>query len=205
VTLSAAAVHDVTYNLALGVHMQCHMSTARDRRTFWVTTSTRNHLGGEDSNWVPPEHKSELTCSVEGIRITRNIVSKARYKLRMSFSDKRSFITDLLIIWISRSLLQVEVLLVVTSSIVLVGYHRFRGPRCLYLQGEDGGILSQHYTASQPRRRLEHHCRESLKTLKFIVFMTTLKILMGWAVSFHWTDMFLVGRSKFGAQCVTVT
>jgi hypothetical protein len=39
---------------------------------------------------------------------------------------------------------QVEVVWVVTPCSVVVGYHRFRGPRCLYL-------YPQHYMASQPR------------------------------------------------------
>jgi len=55
----------------------------------------------------------------------------------------------------------------VTLCSVVVGYQRFRGPCCVHLQvrwSEDEGsmdlwnvgILSQHYTASQPRRhRLE--------------------------------------------------
>jgi hypothetical protein len=72
---------------------------------------------------------------------------------------------------------QVQIYWVVTLCSVVVGKQRFRGPRCLHLQGEvhfnlkieawwtvlqpeDGGskvlrnvgILPQHYTTSQPRR-----------------------------------------------------
>jgi len=36
---------------------------------------------------------------------------------------------------------QVEVIWVVTSSSVVVGYKSFRGPCCLQLQGEDGGRM----------------------------------------------------------------
>jgi len=47
-----------------------------------------------------------------------------------------------------RVVFQVEVLWVVTLCNV-VGNQRLRGPCCLHVQG----ILPQHYTASQPKRR----------------------------------------------------
>jgi len=37
----------------------------------------------------------------------------------------------------SKAVLQFEVFWVVTQCRVVVGYHRFRGPCCLHLQGED--------------------------------------------------------------------
>jgi hypothetical protein len=53
--------------------------------------------------------------------------------------------------------IHLEVFWVVSSSGVVVGYQRFRGPRCLHIQVlRKFVILSHHYTASQPRRpRLE--------------------------------------------------
>jgi hypothetical protein len=59
--------------------------------------------------------------------------------------------------------MQVVVFWVVTPCSAVVGYQHFRRPYCLHLHSllpEDGGsmelrnvgILSQHYTASQPRR-----------------------------------------------------
>jgi hypothetical protein len=56
--------------------------------------------------------------------------------------------------------IEVEVFWVVTPCHVVVGYHHFGGPYCLYLHPKDGGsidlrnvyFLPQNYTASQPRR-----------------------------------------------------
>jgi len=55
--------------------------------------------------------------------------------------------------------IQVEVFWVVTACSIVVGYQCHRGPNCLHFHVEDGGsmafILPQHYTASQPRSKLE--------------------------------------------------
>jgi len=48
---------------------------------------------------------------------------------------------------------QVEFIWVLTPGSVAVGYHCFGGPFFLHLQeGRNVGILSQHYTVSQPTR-----------------------------------------------------
>jgi hypothetical protein len=58
----------------------------------------------------------------------------------------------------------VEVFWVVMPCSVVGGYHRFGGPCCLHLQGEEG-ILPQHYTTSQPRRPWTWSCCRSLPTM----------------------------------------
>jgi hypothetical protein len=90
----------------------------------------------------------------------------------------------------------------VTSCSVVVGYQRFGGPRCLHLQG----ILSQHYTASQPRRprfqssppwktQFSDVVSELIlsipRTRLFVQGLGTLLLSINLRLTLQWKEMFL--------------
>jgi len=54
--------------------------------------------------------------------------------------------------------IEVEVFWVVTPCNVVVGYQRFRGPCCLHLQGEDGGVTIQTASPWVQACYSGHHC-----------------------------------------------
>jgi hypothetical protein len=92
-------------------------------------------------------YRAKFTCQFTVIH--QNKIFRVVIKLLVSDQSFEAFLAVMF---------QVEIFCVVTSCIIVVGYQRFRGPCCLHFSMNlwNFGILPQHYTASQPRRWMQH-------------------------------------------------